>query len=1152
MDHLSPPLVTIPAVLNFNHCSPFPFFPIIFPANYFIMKGIIFVPILWCFTLLLYGQNMDTTQAHQNILNAAKAEKNGDWQTARQLYEQSLPDFKASGNRERYLQICNYLHSCLINMNQPQLAMEHIEAILNEPFENISEQLLHVVRWKGKVYLELGSYQASLNIYKEANQMAVKLADKALTARTYNDIGTVNYYLSEVDSSVYYFEKALEINKKLPVPNPKAIANNLMNLASCFTRQGKLRPAVTLMEEAVNEYIRLKDTAALVGSYLNLGILYTSMGYPLESTDFTEQGLTINPMQTTTDTFVQAKLHGSKAINLSNLGHYDAAITHLEESYNLTAKIYGENHPEIIPMLHNLGTIEMYRGAYQEGLKYLLQAEAICLSLSQDEKPRLSEIYRNKGLIYSRMGQHKKAEELLVNSIDMLNEVLAQPDVVLAQAYGKLTEVRYNAENYEGALEACDLSIQYFKTLPNSDNYFLADMYASKARILEELKDYEGAKSYLDQSLTIYKKTAEAGQSLLLPLGFQRAVVLEKLELKEEALEYYNTNISEGLALFEKEKGGLLLEKQSFLGSIARKLELQYEEDGTEFFEEGAQLIKLGIKSLQELERLPYSIEERIFNLDLLNDFFESSVSFYLKKYAHTKSPIDLERAYEIVQLSKSNSLLHAIRENDALRFSDIPSAVAEEVAFLQASINYYQNQLELTGPGDTLSKLQKDNREKLFQLSKTYRQLVDSLEQQYPKYYSIKFQQQMPSVKELQATLQEEEAVIVDFFLTEESVHTFYITSNRFYVSSRPISEQFESQLTSFLEYFNQYPNEAGIMKVKKFADPAYFLYTQLLVEGLKQLSSDIKQLIIIPACKLGYVPFECLITAPAATNSQYKQLSYLIKKYRISYQYAAQLLISESQKTQSNNRLYAGFAPSYAPKTDGDQSLASRSLLKDLPAARKNVKTVAQLFQGTAYVGNTATKDAFLKESRNFRILHLAMHGILDDRFPLESQLIFTQSDSSKNSNEILKAKELFGIRLPADLVVLGACNTAQGQVKNGEGIISLSRAFAYAGCSSIVASLWSLPDGATADILGFFFRELKKGLPKDEALQKAKLVYLESRPERTAAPFYWAGLVSIGDVEPVVEEWNIPWWGYGMIGLIGALVLLGIYRFSKSNPF
>lgn len=165
--------------------------------------------------------------------------------------------------------------------------------------------------------------------------------------------------------------------------------------------------------------------------------------------------------------------------------------------------------------------------------------------------------------------------------------------------------------------------------------------------------------------------------------------------------------------------------------------------------------------------------------------------------------------------------------------------------------------------------------------------------------------------------------------------------------------------------------------------------------------------------------------------------------------------------------------------------------------------------------------------------------MHGMLNDEYPLNSHLVFTQN-TRVNDDYKLFAADLYNLKLNTNLAVLSACETGTGELQKGEGVMSLSRAFTYAGCSSLVMSLWSIPEKSSVEVLYNFFKNLKKErpkkisqktskTPKDVALREAKLAYLENTLATTSHPVYWAGLVLTGNTEAMHFEstLNKLWW-------------------------
>lgn len=181
----------------------------------------------------------------------------------------------------------------------------------------------------------------------------------------------------------------------------------------------------------------------------------------------------------------------------------------------------------------------------------------------------------------------------------------------------------------------------------------------------------------------------------------------------------------------------------------------------------------------------------------------------------------------------------------------------------------------------------------------------------------------------------------------------------------------------------------------------------------------------------------------------------------------------------------------------------------LSPLPATRTEALSVQRLFRphGVAYVGNEATEERAKALSRRTDLVHLAVHATTNDLLPLNSALVFTiPTEVAARENGLLQAWEIFDqVRLNAELVTLSACETALGRDAGGEGLLSLTRAFHYAGARSVLASLWRVDDQATSVLMQRFYENIKAGAPKDEALRRAQVA--TSREAGHSHPYYWA---------------------------------------------
>lgn len=360
-------------------------------------------------------------------------------------------------------------------------------------------------------------------------------------------------------------------------------------------------------------------------------------------------------------------------------------------------------------------------------------------------------------------------------------------------------------------------------------------------------------------------------------------------------------------------------------------------------------------------------------------------------------------------------------------------------------------------------------------------------------------------SIVELQKKMPNEMSII-RYIHAEKSVFAVHITKNRVQLVRIGTVEKVDSLAQK------HYVNLRTIDK--SYTETARELYDVLL----KNIPlSETKQLVIIAENSLQNIPFETLCTTPQ------KPLG-LVLPIRYSYSLHFEDSPLENDRLFSRNRLVA-FAPSYE----------STQKFDNLENTSKEIRQISDTFSGTLFEGKQATKSAFVKELSNYNIQHFAMHAAIDSVDYEESKLIFA-------NNEALRFKEIYALNFPAELVTLSACNTGIGAYRSGEGLMSLSRALVYAGTHSVVHSLWRVPDEETAEIMGYFYGNLKKGMSKDAALKEAKASFVAANPLKQH-PYFWAGFVLNGDAQPIKKSNGN---NRNLLALI--VVLVGVYIFVK----
>jgi CHAT domain-containing protein len=495
--------------------------------------------------------------------------------------------------------------------------------------------------------------------------------------------------------------------------------------------------------------------------------------------------------------------------------------------------------------------------------------------------------------------------------------------------------------------------------------------------------------------------------------------------------------------------------------------------------------------------------------------------------------------AFELSEKSKAIVLLEAFRSASALRLAGIPDSLLERESQLKYEISSAEDALF---KGDQSQEL----RDRLLSAQNEYRTLLRTLEQEYSAYYRLRYDNTVITAREAQRRLRRGQAMAV-YFTGENARFVFVLHPDSMAMHLLPSDEALDPLVrdmrAGIYDYFlaEQRTAAAYQASAEKYVESARKLYDMLLAPLALTLPED---LLIIPDGVLGYLPFEALLTADPAAATRFKTHSYLLHRHRVSYCYSATLW-REMQQNAARSRQLAAFAPAF-PNEFSDKALALRGALDTLYFNRTEVEEIARVLrQNSTFTGAQAAKAEFVRHAPAAGILHIASHGIANDTASGYSFIAFTPISADPDSNR-LYARELYNMRLNAALVVLSACETGVGELKKGEGVISLARAFAYAGAQSVISTLWSVNDESTTHIMRALYKDLRAGRSKSAALQNAKTGYLQSREDDLAAhPFYWSAYIAVGDMRPLYE-------GRGWMTGLGVLVLVLMSVFLWRRKF
>jgi CHAT domain-containing protein/tetratricopeptide (TPR) repeat protein len=886
----------------------------------------------------------------------------------------------------------------------------------------------------------------------------------------------------------------------------------------------------------------------------------------------------------------------NKAMYLEDMYDFELALSY----YNKALDIYTNKNEKIYigACYNNIANVFRYKGNFEKSKKYNLEAIKIIESISS-QGIELTIAYLNfaghlfnagdlekSKTYYTRSGQiiknNKSAQYLnkyMYLGLAEINRIEGNYCASI-QLYKEALKIHYSyfsMTDYEAGFIVSSLARVYhennkieksiiyfekaFKILKNNyhlkkeyfyDNLFInAEIYVKNKEILKAKKMLsESLNGYIDifgrrhpRISTNYIKLAE--------ISLRNNKFAQALDLCQQSIiaNAYNFNDS---TIFSFPKYDDLiqpidhLEAQIFKLQVIRSSILARnkrfsKKDLYRLFNNITNTIKL-IQSNFHLLKSKYALIEKshhytqfafeIINIneltDLKDDFFSFSIS------ENNKASILLE----LTKLSKILSRNHK-KLNDAI--SD-----------LKIDITFYNNKLNEENSKQNPDSARVTYYENLlFDFNRDYEALIDTLETKYPDYYDLKHRNYVASVDDVQKELLDANSALVEYYYSDSAMYAFTITKNDYEVYELGVPKHFKQWLSNFRK---AQTDARFLLDSATTANQLYFssghaLYKHLLQPVLADLDSGITNLIIVPDGELGHINFETLLTDSVGSSSgSYADLPYLLKDYNIQYAYSATVLLSAKRhKRKAPAAFFAGFAPNYAnlaTTVAGDSSAdqmvveLTRSGNYQLPGAISEVENLAALTGGDAFINAAASERAFKQNADRYQVLHLAMHGLVNDRDAMYSKLLFTQTEDTLEDN-YLNAAEIFNLDLSADLVVLSACNTGYGQVNRGEGIMSLSRAFKYAGSPSLVMSLWQIPDQPTSAIMNRFYENLMEGQRKDVALRNAKLDFLNAnRGNLRSHPFYWAGLIPIGDMQPLAVE---SWIERNMLLLAGLLLLL-----------
>ncbi len=954
----------------------------------------------------------------------------------------------------------------------------------------------------GFVYEAWRQYSTAVECYEKALAVKTKAGDRLAEGQIFNQLGNIYKDWGQYSTAVNYYEKALEKANKLHDREGEGIIRS--NLGNVYYYWRQYHKAVEHYKKALDIARSIGDEGTIGGCFNNLGTVYKDLDQPSKAADYFEKALEI--WRKTGYSLGQAEaLMNLGVIHKDDWGRYSKAVEYYRESLKIFTDVKDTN----------------YAG----------------------------EALMNLGHVYKDWGQYSKAMDYYKKSLETFKTTGVLRDEGTARA--SLADVYAIRGQYSKAIEGYQRSLKIFKKL--KDTKFeggvlggLGDVYAQEGEYVNALENYKAAlvkwkEAGIPASTPetrigdLYLDMGDAAKAEPILKESRSNLSLGRLYLSKSDYQAAKNCYAEVLK-YAEERGNVdgLFTGYTGLGTV-------FERMGDV---SGARDSYVKATKLTEELRAVLSRAERERFFDVrINGFYRTAPYKGLARV-----------------LLRMNKALDAFKNSEytkARTFADAISIFYQEKRFgVPPEILKQDNDLndQVAARKRARQKAyEQDNKQAITTLEPQIRQLENELaahirllRDQYPLFAATKY----PEPMDIDQTALKDDEWVLTYDVTDSGI-MIYLTRGKRLVKGlfKPVSDR---QLKELVDKFRQ-PMELGPddSLAKKLASFDFKSGKKLSDLLLSDILSDLPKdtpVIIVPDGSLGVVPFEMLVLndgGKVVTNGKRPQTlgaEFFGDRNPISYYQsitALTLARTLGKQQKPGEKLLAMVDPVFSSDDPRLVKLAKQeknrllaTLPKDLTMSIetesgitfRRLPLTAQLGESLKksdpsktdlYEGMTAKKSLLLgKDLTPYRSLVFGTHGYFGKDLPgiQEPVLVLSLVGEPKGQDGFLRLSEVMGLKINCDIAALTACQTGLGRRISGEGTMGMGRAFQYAGAKSVLMSLWSVSETASVNLVESFFKHLKEGKNKLEALRLARD---EIRKAGYDHPFYWAPFILVGEV-------------------------------------
>ncbi len=792
-----------------------------------------------------------------------------------------------------------------------------------------------------------------------------------------------------------------------------------------------------------------------------------------------------------------------------------------------------KNYYEIILTFINIGYYYLSNNNLNLAIDYFSQGISF---INEDTQPQdIFDIYYNLGVVYSEIGNFNRAIEYFGNALGIIAGDDANP--YYAATLNNLGFSHVKKGLTTGSRDDYDRAFDYFSRAQAA-----AARAGNKEYEVAILNNLGSLKAHLEENLdALYylnkaKSLAEELKltSYLASIYTNIGIIYGRLGDYQNSTLFYDKAI--GLAVAEKEIRTLW---ESYLEK-ANLLRKQGQIDQAKFY----YLNSINIIESLRSQLLTEEDKSSFFGSDKRLDAYYNLTDLLINQKSKGSIRPEPAQAFNFTERAKARAFLESIEASRVSQQFPVDMRLANREKELMNDLSRIYTRL-ITPEVDEKERTRLLGQVKL--LEEELENVRRQIRSKNPAFASLTYPE-IISYDQARKEFVDHKTAVFAFQVGKESAYAFCLSSRGLNVYPIPTQKKLREMVIGHRRAISDTDNQ-------DFSS-GYELYKALIEPGLeKGLEKSLKKIMIIPDDILTILPFETLVLSSQPAD-------WLIKNFTIYYAPSLSSLKGithfqnrKNRKKPSFNLLAVG-DPYYGELEEKYVELSTKTIFQDLYSlsdmkfyrlrySDEEVRRISgQIPRSRVLTREKASEDLVKRANlADYRMLHFAAHGLIDDQKPARSAIVLTL-DNDPTEDGFLQMREILNLKLNADLVVLSSCQTGLGQFIRGEGVEGLSRAFFYAGASSVLMSLWTVNDQVASQFMERYYLHLKGMQTQADALRQVKLEMIDSGV--VSHPYYWAAFILNGHGE--LKVFSPPYRTPLAIGLSVLGLTLGAFFFRR----